>query len=248
VSLRPARGRTAHTAAMPTTARSEGFRPEAIQFLADLAEHNDRAWFQAHKSEYERLIKEPFERLVEDLAGRFAARRLPLDADPRRSIFRIYRDTRFSKDKSPYKTHQSARFTWAAEDSALTDHAHGAGGYFHFEPGAMYLGGGMYQPDRPMLDAWRRLVVERSGDVHRAIEDPRFVAAFGGVSTRDPFVRVPAGYPRDYPDADLLRMRDVIFGRPLADAEVLSPTLPDTIADGFAAAMPVLSLLASLRP
>jgi uncharacterized protein (TIGR02453 family) len=225
-----------------------GFRPEAIQFLADLADNNERAWFQRHKADYERLIRDPFEQLVEALAERFAAHRLPLAADPRRSVFRIHRDTRFSKDKAPYKTHQAARFPWMGGDSALVGHAHGGGGYFHFEPGAMYLGGGMYRPERPMLEAWRRLVLERPEAVHRAIEAPGFVAAFGGVSSHEPFKRVPAGYPADHPDAQLLRMRDVIFGRPMSDQEVLSPTLPDVIADGLAAATPVLRLLASLRP
>lgn len=79
-----------------------GFRPEAIDFLADLAQNNERSWFQPRKAEFERLLKEPLEALVAALADRFAARDIPLDADPRRSIFRIYRDTRFSKDKSPH--------------------------------------------------------------------------------------------------------------------------------------------------
>lgn len=80
----------------------EGFRPEAAEFLAELAMNNERAWFQAHKADYERLCKGPMEAFVEALAARFAARDLPLLADPRRSIFRIYRDTRFAKDKSPH--------------------------------------------------------------------------------------------------------------------------------------------------
>ena len=225
----------------------EGFRPEAIQFMADLAANNDRAWFQPRKAEYERLVREPFERLVEALAIRFEARRMPLEADPRRSIFRIHRDTRFSRDKSPYKNHQAARFSWIG-DGALASQAHGAGGYLHFEPGAMYLGGGMFMPERPLLDAWRRRVVSDPIGVHKAIEDPGFVAAFGQVTTHDPFKRVPTGYPADHPDAELLRMRDVVFGRPLSDDEVLSPALPDTIATSLDAAMPVLRMLASLEP
>lgn len=85
-----------------------GFRPEAIQFLADLAVNNNRDWFQPRKAEFERLLKVPLESLVEALGERFSARGLPLVADPKRSIFRIYRDTRFSKDKAPYKTNVSA--------------------------------------------------------------------------------------------------------------------------------------------
>jgi Conserved hypothetical protein (DUF2461) len=84
------------------TSRFTGFRPEAIDFLADLAQNNERSWFQARKSDYERLLKEPMEDFVAALADEFAAQRVPLQADPKRSIFRIYRDTRFAKDKSPY--------------------------------------------------------------------------------------------------------------------------------------------------
>jgi uncharacterized protein (TIGR02453 family) len=227
----------------------EGFRPEAIQFMADLAANNERAWFQPREGDYDRLVREPFERLIGALAERFSARGLPLDADPRRSLFRIHRDTRFAKDKSPYKTHQAARFSWTGDHpSPMTEHAHGAGGYFHFEPGRMYVGGGMFMPDRPLLEAWRRQVVEHPRSVHAAIEDAAFLAAFGGVSSHDPYKRVPTGYPPDHPDAELLRMRDVVFGRPLADDEVLAASLPDTIADGFVAAMPVLRMVAALEP
>jgi uncharacterized protein (TIGR02453 family) len=227
----------------------EGFRPEAIQFMADLAANNERAWFQPRKAEYERLVRAPFERLIDALAERFAALELPLVADPRRSLFRIHRDTRFSRDKSPYKDHQAARFPWMGDvPSPMSAHAHGAGGYFHFQPGGMYLGGGMFRPDPPLLEAWRRHVVEQPRAVHRAIGEPRFVALFGGVSSDEPFKRMPAGYAADHPDADLLRMRDVVFGRPLSDEEVLAPTLPDTIAQALVAATPVLRLLAALEP
>ena len=79
-----------------------GFQPEAIQFLADLAANNDRAWFQPRKAEFERLLKEPMEQLCVALEDEFRARDIPLHADPAKSPFRIYRDTRFAKDKSPH--------------------------------------------------------------------------------------------------------------------------------------------------
>jgi uncharacterized protein (TIGR02453 family) len=114
-----------------------GFRPEAIQFLADLAENNDRAWFQPRKAEYERLLKEPLEALCVALGERFEARGLPLSADPARSPFRIYRDVRFSKDKSPYKTHVAAAFRWIGDErTAERSHEEGGpAGYFHLGSG-----------------------------------------------------------------------------------------------------------------
>jgi uncharacterized protein (TIGR02453 family) len=80
----------------------EGFSPDAVDFLVELAQNNERSWFQPRKADYERLLREPMEALVVALAERLEARGIPLRADPKRSIFRIYRDTRFSKDKSPH--------------------------------------------------------------------------------------------------------------------------------------------------
>jgi len=218
-----------------------GFQPEAIHFLLELSMHNERSWFQPRKEEYERLLKEPLESLCVALGERFAARGIPLTADER-SPFRIYRDVRFSKDKSPYKTHVSASFPMA---SVGTEGAHGAGGYFHFQPDHCYVGGGMWHPERTRLEAWRTLVDREPGQVHAAIDDPAFTAAFGEVEG-ERFVRVPAGFAADHPDADLLRLKDVTFGRGLSDDEALSPDLPDLLADAFAAATPVIRLLAKL--
>ncbi len=232
------------------TTTFEGFRPEAIQFFVELTENNNREWFQPRKAEYERLVKEPLEALVAALAERLAARDIPLQADPKHSIFRIYRDTRFSKDKSPYKTHLGASFPWierAAGVEVPDERAHGNGGYFNFQPGEMYVGGGMWQPDRARLEAFRRAVVDQPERVAAALDDPGFVAVFGSVSSHEPLKRVPPGYPADHPRADLLKSRDIVFGRRLADDEVLSPDLPDTLADAYAAAMPVFRFLATLR-
>ena len=235
-------------AALPFT----GFTPDAIQFLADLAQNNDRAWFQPRKADYERLLKEPLEALCVALGERFEARAIPLLADPKRSPFRIYRDTRFSRDKSPYKTHLAATFPWVEStgDGAgerVDAGAHGNGGYFDFQPGEMYVGGGMWMPDKPRLEALRRAIVTSPDRVRAAIEDPGFVAWFGTVETHDALKRIPPGYPTDHPMADLFRWKDLVFGRRLADADVCSPGLPELIADGYAAALPVFRFIATLH-
>jgi uncharacterized protein (TIGR02453 family) len=228
-----------------------GFRRESIQFLAELAEHNDRAWFQPRKADYERLLKEPLEALVGALAERFAARGVPLLADPRRSTFRIYRDTRFSKDKSPYKTNVGASFPWVeggagAGDGDSSEQAYGHGAYFHFQPGQMYFGGGMWMPDRSRLEALRAAVVADPDRVRAAIEDLAFVDAFGHVSSHESLKKVPPGYPADHPLADLLRAKDLVFGRPLTDEETLSASLPDVLTEGYVAATPVFRFLSTL--
>ncbi|HEY6058363.1 MAG TPA: DUF2461 domain-containing protein [Candidatus Limnocylindrales bacterium] len=228
-----------------------GFTRDAIQFLADLAANNDRAWFQPRKADYERLLKEPMERLCGVLGERFAERGIPLRSDPKRSPFRIYRDTRFSRDKAPYKTHLAASFAWIEPDGLPTERVdgnpHGNGGYFNFQPGEMYVGGGMWMPDKPRLEALRQAIVREPGRVRAALEDPGFVAWFGGAHSHETLKRVPPGYPPDHPLAEQLRWKDVVFGRRLSDEEVLSADLPDVIADGYAAALPVFRFLATLR-
>ena len=229
-----------------------GFEREAIQFLADLAANNERAWFQPRKADFERLLKQPMEALCAALAERFEARGIPLRADPLRSPFRIYRDTRFSRDKSPYKTNYAASFPWTEVDpqagSTSDGGAHGNGGYFNFQPGEMYTGGGMWMPARPRLEAFRRVVRDEPERVRATLEDPAFVAWFGGAHSHEALKRVPPGYPADHPLADLFRWKDIIFGRRLSDREVCSPELPDILADGYAAALPVFRFLATLRP
>ena len=221
---------------MPQPAPFEGFRPEAIAFLADLAENNDRVWFTPRKAEYEQLVKRPLEALCAALGERFAARGLPLTADPAKSPFRIYRDVRFSKDKSPYKPYASAQFPMAGG---------GPGAYVHIEPGEIFAGGGMWRPEPPILARWRQFVATDPSTVRAAVEDPGFTAVYGSVYG-DRLTRVPAGYPKDSPEADLLTLKDIIFRRRLSDADVLSPALPDLLADSYAAALPVLAVLARI--
>ena len=225
---------------MAVAAPFTGFSRQGIQFLADLAEHNERSWFQPRKAEYERLLKEPLEALCRALGERFEAAGLPLRSDPARSPFRIYRDVRFSADKSPYKTHLSASFPWAGEGG-------GVGGYFHLQPGEIFAGGGMWHPEPARLASWRREIVDRPEEVRRALEDPGFVTTFGTVDGES-LKRVPAGFPKDHPNAHLLRLKDVTFGRRLSDDDVMSATLPDILAEVYAAAVPLLSLLARLEP
>jgi uncharacterized protein (TIGR02453 family) len=230
-----------------------GFQPEAIQFLVDLAENNDRAWFQPRKGEYERLLKEPLEALIATLSQRFEARGIPLRADPARSPFRIYRDVRFSKDKSPYKTNLGASFPWIGEGPAdgvgrsHTGTVHSSGGYFHLSPGEIYVGGGIWHPEKPWIDAFRRRVVDEPGEIRALVDEAKFKKTFGSVSSDGHSLqRVPTGFPPDHPEAELLKLKDVVFGRRLSDADAMSPALPDVMADSFATALPVMRYLAAI--
>ena len=230
-----------------------GFRPEAIQFLADLAANNDRAWFQPRKGEYERLLKEPLEALIAALAELFEARGIPLRADPAKSPFRIYRDVRFSKDKSPYKTNLGASFPWIGEEPgdgggrSHTGNVHSSGGYFHLQPGEIYVGGGIWHPEKPWIDAFRQRVADDPAAIRALVADRAFKKTFGSLSTDGHALqRVPTGFAADHPAADLLKLKDVIFGRRLSDADATSAELPEVIADTFATALPVMRYLAAI--
>ncbi len=212
-----------------------GFSREAVQFLIDLAANNDRAWFGPRKGSYEGLLKEPLEELIVGLAERFATLEIPLEADPRRSPFRIYRDVRFSKDKSPYKTNLGASFP-------LTG-ASGIGGYFHLAPGEIFVGGGMWHPEPALLASFRSRVATDPSGIRALLADPAFATTYGSLGG-DRLKRVPAGYAPDHPSADLLRHKDVVFSRRLSDEEAFSPRLPDLIATSMTAALPVMRYLA----
>ena len=230
----------------PTEARAfSGFEPDALQFLADLAANNDRAWFKPRKADYERLIKHPMEALCVALAAQFDELRLPLEADPKRSPFRIYRDVRFSKDKSPYKTHQGADFPWNDSIGDAERPRGAVGGYFHLEPGNIFVGGGMWHPERARLAAFREKIDRDPSAVFKVIEDQRFVSVFGSV-TGESLTRNPKGFPSDHPYGHLLRLKDVVFSRPLSDRDAYSADLPKSLAHDLAAARPVLLFLDKL--
>jgi uncharacterized protein (TIGR02453 family) len=215
-----------------------GFRSEALGFLVELSLNNDRSWFRPRKADYEALLKEPLERLCTALAEELRIRGIPLAADPARSPFRIYRDVRFSKDKSPYKTNVGASFPWIGEGG-------GVGGYFHLEPGNAFAGGGMWHPAPARLAAWRNTVISDRAHVHAVLEDPTFRATFGAVDG-DRLKRAPAGYAPDDPDLELLKLKDVTYGRPISDEDVLAPDLPVRLAETLEHAVPLLRLLAGL--
>jgi uncharacterized protein (TIGR02453 family) len=112
-------------------------------------------------------------------------------------------------------------------------------------PGEVYIGGGMWRPPTAKLSAFRAAVADDPKAVHRIIDDPRFKQTFGAISG-DKLTRVPAGFPKDHPEAELLKQKDLTFGRRLADDDVFSPGLPDLIADSFLIAVPLMRWLASL--
>ncbi len=177
------------------------FPNSALTFLAGLEKNNNKAWFEAHRSDYENHVLEPLKTLVMGL-GTAMAKRLPgLKYEPKvnGSIFRIYRDTRFSKDKRPYKTHAGA-FLWVGPGKKLDC----PGIYFHLEAETVLIGSGAYMFARESLDPFRKHVATRGAALFKAVskaENTGFVA--GGESLK----RVPPGYDPGHKYGNLLKMK-----------------------------------------
>jgi uncharacterized protein (TIGR02453 family) len=187
---------------MAATETFSGFPKQTVTFLQGLAAHNDRDWFAVHKQEYETVVLDPARAFVLAMGERL--RRLSpgiqFSAGANGSIFRIYRDTRFSPDKSPYKTHLGIYF-WEGRGPRLEC----SGYYFHIEPPVLILGGGLYGFPRPLLERYRRAVADPDYGAELAAIVKKIMAKPGYTLGGEHYKRVPAGYDAGPESAALLR-------------------------------------------
>lgn len=208
-----------------------GFPRDAQPFLADLAAHNDRDWFAAHRATYETAIKAPAEAFVaamvpifSELAGR------PVSG----KVFRIHRDVRFSKDKRPYNAHLHIGF---APVGGTSPKAGGSGFYFGLEPDRLALGAGAFELPPAGVDAWRAAVAEGGEEIAAIVAD---LAAQGFRLEGPELKRVPAPYPADHPRADLLRRKGITAWRDITDPGVVAgPALVRECEETFARLAPL---------
>jgi uncharacterized protein (TIGR02453 family) len=214
----------------------DGFPREGIDFLRNLRKNNNRAWFNTHKAEYETFVKLPMQSLVVALQPHVNAFAAEIDFNPKRSIFRIYRDTRFSKDKTPYKTHVAAVF-----------HPRGhwqnsAGYYIHIEPGAMYVGGGMYMPNGDQLRKIRRMIDSKADEFLSIVASPTFERQFKGIEG-EKLQRVPHGYAPDHPMAEWLKHKQFYTGVEWSEKECYSAKVVERIASVYKDLYPLIRFL-----
>lgn len=223
------------------------FSNDSLAFLRNLARHNNRPWFEAHRDEFVEHVQQPMAGLVEEMDLRMKVFAPEMTGDPKRSIFRLYRDVRFSKDKSPYKTHSACWFFHADGTSKVGREAHGggAGFYFHLEPGSSMVGGGCWMPPRPALQKFRASIAADPRGFERAALTPRLRRRLGELSEESMLKRVPRGFEADHPAADWLRYQSFTVGRRLTDAEVKSPRLTTALGTDFKAMLPLVRWLNS---
>jgi uncharacterized protein (TIGR02453 family) len=197
-----------------------------LQFFRGLARNNRRDWFEAHRETYETEVLRPLHALLDEVDVRLAGIAPELAADRKRSVFRIYRDIRFSKDKSPYKTHAAFWISHRALGAGGGTTVHGGAGlYFHLEPNASIVAAGMWMPSTPALKRIRAALTEDLPGFERALRALR--RSFGELSDEAVLARTPRGYPVDHPAADWLRYRSFTVSHPIPAAQLRRADLPD---------------------
>lgn len=191
--------------------------PATLSFLRDLKKDNQRAWFHEHHDRYEAARANMGELVDAVIAGLAHFEPHFLEIEPEDCLFRINRDTRFAKDKTPYKFHFGAFITDRGRKVSR------AGYYVHIEPGECLVAGGLYRPPAPELKALRRALLDDAAPLRALIKKPAFRKAFGQELPGAKLKTVPRDVPKGHADADLLRLTSFEVYRMATDREVLSP-------------------------
>lgn len=215
------------------------FSQATIRFLDELAANNERPWFEANQGRYESLVREPALRFIAAMAPeleRFAPR---FRADPRRmggSLMRVHRDTRFARDKRPYKTNIGIQFR-----HELGKDVHAPGFYLHIATDECFFGAGCWHPDSGALGRIRAHITAHPERWLAARDDPRFTAHWRLAG--ESLARPPRGYAVDHPAIDDIKRKDFIGLAELSVGDVTAPGLVDLAAQRFAAAAPLTDFL-----
>ncbi|HXQ28731.1 MAG TPA: DUF2461 domain-containing protein [Gemmatimonadales bacterium] len=220
------------------------FSQAALTFFRGLAKHNEKPWFEAHREEYERQVRDPMRALIVEMDERFQRFAPEMTGDPKRSMFRINRDIRFSKDKSPYKTHAACWFQHRATAGRPGDNEGGSAGfYFHLAPRSCSIGAGIWMPPRSALGKIRDAIVEDARGFERIVRHRGVVRRFGGLDDQNVLKRMPRGYGEDQPGASWLKYESFTMGRRLKDSQAMGPRLPALLESDFKALLPLVRWL-----
>jgi uncharacterized protein (TIGR02453 family) len=237
--------RSTSSYAAPETAEFRGFRPSALAFLRRLARHNSREWFERHRPIYETEVRDPLRSLVEEMDVRLARVAPEIVGDPRRSIFRIHRDVRFSADKSPYKTNAACQFyhTDAGRGAGQDAEGAGAGLYFQLADGECFVAGGIWMPARPALEKIREALAADPEGLEEVVRAPTFRRRFKALDTEAMLTRLPRGYAEGHPAERWLRYKSFTATRMLTESQATSARLPALLERDFATLAPLVRWL-----
>jgi uncharacterized protein (TIGR02453 family) len=219
-----------------------GFPKEMFGFLSDLGANNNREWFSDNKDRYERFVVAPVNGFIQAVGEFLPAISDAYIADTRRnggSMFRIYRDTRFSRDKRPYKENVGCQFRHTAGKNA-----HAPGFYVHLAPGEVFIGGGIWKPDNNSLEKIRNRIAGNPEQWSDAIKDAAFSTYFGelqGESLRRP----PRGFDPGNPNIEDLKRKSYIAFRHVKPQSALKPAFINEVVKAFTTAMPLMRFITS---
>lgn len=215
------------------------FSGMTFTFLAELTDNNNREWFEANKPRYETLVREPALEFIAAMAPALAEFAPHFRADPRRmggSLMRVFRDTRFSRDKTPYKTNIGIQFR-----HALGKDVHAPGFYLHIANDGCFLGVGCWHPEADALGRIRERIAENPARWLAVRDDPAFRARWA--LSGDSLARPPRGYAGDHPAIEDLKRKDFIALADLSPTEVTGPDLVGLASSRFSAATPLMAFL-----
>lgn len=216
------------------------FTDKTFKFLRALGRHNNREWFQAHRTDYETHLRVPFLQLLADLQPALKEISPHYRADPKGnggSLFRIHRDTRFANDKAPYKTWQGARLFHERRKQVPAPSF-----YFHLEPGECFVGAGLWHPEPETQRRIRQFVFDNPGGWKAAAHAPAFERRYD-LESDEMLVRPPRGFPADFEYIDDLRHKNFVALRSLDDGVVLGPKLRQTLEKDLAGLSPFVDYL-----
>lgn len=212
---------------------SKHFTQAGFTFLQRLKQNNDRDWFRDRKDKYQELIEEPMKALVLEIADSCRARGIPLHAKEKSPVMRVYRDIRFSKDKTPFKTHVAAELRKSFRDSEAML-------YMHLHPKESFVAAGVWQPERPLLYGWRETIAKEADRFRKmeAILKSRGLA----LSNEYKLSKGPRGFEQygNEPFAEALKLTSFVTSRKVDVKDVIAPDFAATVVQFAADAQPLL--------
>jgi uncharacterized protein (TIGR02453 family) len=222
---------------LPPTVSVACLRPEALKFLRNLARHNDREWFKPRKALFDTELKEPMLAIIRKVTEAMLDFAPDFERPAEKCLFRIYRDTRFSADKKPYKDHVAA--WWGRKGMEKTS---GAGYYFHISAKEVVIGAGAWMPEKEQLAAIRRWLLDHHEEFRKVLRTAALRKAFDEFDG-NALVRPPKGFPREHPGMDLIRCRQWGLSATLPATAALEPEFAKGLIRAFRLAAPVVDAL-----
>jgi uncharacterized protein (TIGR02453 family) len=219
-----------------------GFSEEVPKFFLELKDNNNKEWFAEHKQFYEKMVKDTAKLFIAAMGERFAKLGLPFIADPKKSIFRINRDIRFSTNKDPYKTNLGIIFPYTFSQANKMP-VQSVGLYYHLEHDGSFIAGGIHMPETQVLRAIRSKIAADWEEFNKIVNDKKIKQEFENGFYGESLKRMPQGYPVDHPAGDFLKLKEYTVFSNIPFELSYSGKLLDIIEKKAIAAVPLFDFL-----